>query len=96
MKEKKRKRKQNESAIMMDDNSNKSTLKKNKKLYLLEELKKASTLGENLTHICLLTLVVIIWTNEFLHHIITSLETLISLSLKEKQLEAKRYLHLRW
>ena len=67
---------------------------KKKPMNVEEIMKKANVLSEKDTHISLLSLPMLIWTKEFLLHIVNTLETLISLSLKEKQDEAKSCLHM--
>lgn len=69
-------------------------ISKKMKVDVDQEMKKASTSKEDQTHLSLLSLILLIWTKDFLLHTITTLETLICLSLKEKQYEAKRYLHI--
>lgn len=58
---------------------------KKKTMNIEEIMKKANILSEKDTHMALLSLLLIIWTKEFLLHITGALEILISLSLKEKQ-----------
>ncbi|XP_037928517.1 uncharacterized protein LOC119662935 [Teleopsis dalmanni] len=59
-----------------------------------QEMKEASMLMENATHMSMLSLLLVIWTPEFLIHSNLILDCLIPLSLMKKEYEAKRVLHL--
>lgn len=76
------------------ENQQQVDIVKKKKIDIEKEIRKAGILKDQATHVSILALILIIWTKELLLHIPSIIETLICLSLKEKQYEAKRFLHM--
>ncbi|XP_037929794.1 uncharacterized protein LOC119671144 [Teleopsis dalmanni] len=71
---------------------------KKTKVNVEEEIQKAQTLSTNCSHISILSMILAMWTPDYLLHCIpksTSLfEMMIPLALKAKEYEAKRVIHI--
>lgn len=64
------------------------------KINVDEEIRQAQCLSENSTHISILSIILVMWTPDFLLHAVSTLEKMLPLALQMKEYEAKRVIQL--